>query len=327
MHSVTFRYTPAWSGVNTVSVIGGFGRADDWAVPLLSLNADGSGAFSATTELPEGQYLYIYEVRGDSAGRSNHLRYSLASDVSDYDVCPQQSPTYDPLTLERPCSKLQVPQPAPEPMYHLRGSVLYDGMPQGGYLVVAERAEMPLDEYFVNRMDSLPDGSFDLLVPGGFYRLQIQHSTYINTADPDRDPLALQAARRAFSSRESIFADTMIPPAEVAYHDYAALAPTGNTTLPTTFTITVIAGAERARAAVYGTYNDAGRQVTDPWYTSPYDVQTSVVFDGTFNTPSAPDPQVVPMDGYFWGTWQEYPEQAGVSWRVQSMVFPIMWTP
>jgi hypothetical protein len=327
VHSVTFRYTPAWTGVNTVSVIGGFGRSDDWAVPFLSLTGDGTGTFSATADLPAGQYLYVYEVRGDSAGRSNYLRYSLASDVSDYDVCPLQSPTYDPLTLERPCSRMSVPQPAPEPMYHLKGTVLYDGMPKEGYLVIAERAEMPYDEYFVNRMNSQADGSFDLLVPGGSYRLQVQHPTYLNTADPDRDPMALQAARRAFSSRQSISADTTIPPAELAYHDYAALAPTGTTTLPTTFQITVIAGAQRARAAVYGTHNDAGKLVTDPWYTSAYDVQTSVAFDGIFNTTSAPDPQVVPMEGYFWGTWQEYPEQGGVSWRVQSMVFPIMWTP
>ena len=326
MFGVTFRYRPQWSGVTSVRVVGGFGKSDDWAASFVTLTSDGNGAFSATAALPKGDYLYLFQVIGDDDGKSNNLRHSLDSDVSYIGACPDMAPIYDPQMPDRPCARMRVPQPSQEPLYHVTGSVVYDGAPIGGYLVVVDRAESPYDEWFVNRTNSAPDGSFDLLVPQGSYRIQVQHPTYLNTNDADRDPIALQAVRRTFSSRKTIAADWTMPPAEVAYHDYAALAPTGMTTLPTDFSVTIIAGAEKTRVAVYGTYGDAGMTATEPWYSTTYDVQTTLPFDGVFNMPTTGDPQVTLLKPYFWGTWQQFPVVDGITWRAQSMVMPILWT-
>src|SRR5262249_43702596 len=64
--TVTFTYTPAWDGVQSVDVIGAFGQANDWTAPLVTL-ANSGGAFSGTASLAPGQYLYLFHVVGDAA--------------------------------------------------------------------------------------------------------------------------------------------------------------------------------------------------------------------------------------------------------------------
>ena len=324
MQSVTFRFAPAWSGVRAVTVLGGFGSATDWTMPLLTLTADSSGVFTGTATLPDGQYLYLFEVTGDAAAAqpAAFKRYAIDPLEPDFAACPTASPTYDAKN-PNPCSQLTVPQPAAAAAYHITGTVTYDGKAVGGYLVVVERDEAQSHHFFANRSHSVQDGTFDLEVAAGHYRMQVLHPTFLALTDAARDPAALLATRRALSSSFATTGAVALNPAEVAYHDYAQLSPQasdGGEALPTTFHFTVVAGALAARMAVYG----PGANIGDPWFASPYGIATSVVFDGGFNTAQATQTEVQPGTVYHWGTWQQAPiPDGGVEWTRESMVLPI----
>jgi hypothetical protein len=322
--AVTFSYRPSWKGVKTVEVFGAFGQATDWTAPFVTLADSGSGTFTATAPaLPSGQYAYVFKVTGDEAAAApaKLVHYALDPSTSAFLACPVGAPTYSK-TVSNPCSELTVPLPAESTIAHVRGTVVSSGAPIADYLVVVERDEPKSHHMFVDRTTTGADGTFVLAVAAGTYRAQVLHPTFYKMTDAQRtSPESLAAVRRSISSAILIDADTTLNAAEVAYGGYAAMAPRGPATLPTTFTFSVTAGT-KARAAVYG----PGASIGDPWWVAPLGTTGSDVFDGGFDTMQASDAGLVPDAHYSWGTEQQYPKaDGGVSWTAQSMVFPIQW--
>jgi hypothetical protein len=325
---VTFRYHPAWDGVTAVTVIGGFGQGSDWdpKQPFLTLTKDAAGTWSGSAMLPAGDYLYVYHVTGDAAAMPTTLsRYAIDPMVSAFAPCPASSPTYDK-SAPNPCAQISSPQVPAETVYHVHGKVTYDGQGIGGYLVQLDRQETMSHHFFLNRSVTAADGTFDLQVTSEQVRLQVLHPTFLNKTDVERDPVTLAAMRRSISGSFPVSADVTVNPTEIAYHDYAKLTPTGAGTLPTTFKISVITGAAKAKAAVYGVANGMIKNIGDPWYDSGYGTATTVSFDGTFNTKQAMMMKVQTGTEYLWGTWQQWPTpMGGVAWSGESMVLPITW--
>ena len=323
---VGFSYTPQWSGVKAVSVYGGFGQGTDWTAPFLTLTDDGSGTFKGQATLPNGQYAYVFKVVGDADAGTNAAKYPrYAIDPADslFVACPTASPTYDP-NAPNPCSQLVVPQAAPPAMVHVKGLVVSDGSPIGGYLVQLDREEKSSHHYFVNRVTTKNDGAFDLLAAPGSYRIQVLHPTYLSETDEQRDPKTLAALRRDISSSFPIASGAVtIPSAEVAFHGYGQFAPIDSGTLPTSFSFTTNAGT---RLDVYGTAMDGGApNIGDPWFASTPTASGTTSFDGGFNTPQATETNVALGERYFWGVEEDITTDAGVSWTAQSMVFDITW--
>ena len=327
--SAMFRYVPAWSGVTAVTVIGAFGQATDWdpKQPFATLTKGADGAWTATANLPDGSYPYVFDVTGDEASNDPAFdRFAMDGAASAFLACPAASPTFS-MNAPNPCSVLTVPQAAPEAVHHIKGLVTYDGAGVAGYLVQLDRDEAMSHHFFENHVVTAADGSFDLLTAAASVRLQVLHPTTYNKNDAQRDPVALAAFLRLISSSVAVSADVDITAAEVAYHDYTKNLPTGMSTLPTTFKITLTAGSTKARADVYGSAQANFKSIGDPWFTSPFGTTTSVVFDGTFNTKKATEMVVKAGEKYFWGTSQlgAAAPPGGVQWTGESMVLPILW--
>jgi hypothetical protein len=322
--TVTFSFTPEWTGATGVAVIGGFGKSTDWSAktPLLTLASNGKGSFTGTTVLPRGTYLYVFQVTGDSAAKdpTTYTRYYVDPANPAYALCPSESPTYSKID-PNPCSQLTVPQPAAAPLYHINGMVTYAGKPQKGYLVLLERDEKDSHHFPANETTSTAAGTFDVEMAPGTYRIQVQYPTFLSQTDAERDPLTLLAVRRSISSGEPVDASTTFPTVDVAFPNYDKMAPIdGSAPLPATFDYPVLSGATGAYLAVYG----PGATIGDPWYTSPTGTATTAVFDGGFNTKQATQTNAVPGTKYSWGTWQIEPAgDAGVQWKGESMVFPV----
>jgi hypothetical protein len=318
MVNVTFSYTPQWQGVTAVTVLGGFGQSSDWTQPLVALTNSGSGTFTATTQLPAGQYPYVFHVTGDTAAANpaTYARYSIDPANPQYIACPMASPTFS-MNAPNPCSLLDTSATAPT-LYHVRGTATVDGAAANGWLAVLEREEMSSHHFFVNRATIGSDGSYDLQVAPGTYRVQIQHPTFISQTDSQLAPLTLQALRRALSNAFMVSADHMLPAVEVAYHGYAQMTPqTGMGTLPVTFAFSMPQG-DMARAAVYGGSATNFREIGDPWFASTYATATSVSWNGAFNTQQATQTTAVTGQKYYWGTWL-----TRAPWTLQTMVFPL----
>jgi hypothetical protein len=326
IHSVTFTYEPGWAGVSGIDVVGGFGKAGDWksASPLVGLKDDGTGKWSATVDLPEGKYLYVYRIKGDSAGPDTFVRYSLDPTVTVASACPPESPTFSN-TSTNPCATITSPQPAAAPVHHITGKVVYGGVPAAGYPVVLDSDETDFGPYFENRTTSAADGTFDLTTANGMFRIQVQHPTYLTLNDAERDPYTLKAFRRTVSSSFFVGNPVALLDAEMEYADYDKMLPTATASLPTTFEITIAAGHDTARVAVYGGTDPMTPLVGNAWFQSDNLAATSVPFDGTFNQPSAVGAAVIPGDQYYWGTYQYRTAGVGKTWRGQTMVLPITW--
>ncbi len=324
--TVTFSYKPQWSGATAVSVWGGFGQSTDWTAPFLTLSSDGAGGFTGQATLPAGQFLYVFQVVGDDAAgnKAKYTRFAIDPGDSGFAACPAQAPTYDAKN-PNPCSRLTVPQPSPTALAHVSGVVVSDGAPIGGYLVQLDREEKGSHHFFVNRVTTSSDGTFDLLAAPGSYRVQVLHPTYLAETDAQRDPLTLSALRRDVSSAFAVAAGTVaVPSAEVAFHGYGLFAPVDAGTLPTPFTWS--AGSTPARLDVYGTGMDGGApSIGDPWYASPLGKTNAAEFDGGFNTQQAAQTNVALGERYFWGIEENVATDAGVTWTAQSMVFDITW--
>src|SRR5579863_10458696 len=89
--AVTFSYTPSWSGVTEVDVIGGFGQSNDWTSPLVTLMQSGN-TWTGSYQLPAGQYLYLFHVVGDADAGSKAAtfeRYVVDPAQSGYMLCPK----------------------------------------------------------------------------------------------------------------------------------------------------------------------------------------------------------------------------------------------
>ncbi len=318
---VTFSYAPSWDGVVSVEVLGGFGQSGDWTTPLVTLTKQGA-TFSGTAMLAPGHYPYVFHVIGDAAAgaskAASYSRYAIDPAESAYVACPAASPTYSTM-VANPCSQLSVPQAAAPVRYHVRGTVLANGAPAASYLVLLERMETGSHHFFVDRVTTAADGSYDLAAATGTYRIQIQHPQYESMTDAQLSPTAANILRRALSAGLALSADQALVGFDMAFTGYASFSPTVSAALPTSF---VLGTTTSTHLDVYGGTNEIG----DPWYVSPATTTGSASFDGTFNTMKATTPAVVAGTRYFWGVEQPRPKGSdGVTWTAQSMVFPITW--
>jgi hypothetical protein len=324
--SITFSYRPSWKGVKSVEVLGGFGLSSDWKQAFVTLTDDGTGTFTGTAPaLAAGHYSYLFRATGDEAAAAaktaTYPRFALDPTDAAFVACPTGAPTFT-TEAANPCSDLTVPQPARGPTFHVRGVVHSHGAAIPGFLVQIERDEDTSHHMFADRATSGADGTFDLVVAAGTYRIEILHPTFYALNDTQRsDPESYQAVRRSLSSAFTVLTDRQLNAAEIAYDGYAAMQPRGAATLPTTFTFSAPTHGTRARAAIY----PARVSVADPIWVAPLGVASSDVFDGGFNTKKA-DGGLVPDASYLWGTESEYATpDGGVTWTAQSMVYPVRW--
>ena len=181
--------------------------------------------------------------------------------------------------------------------------------------------------YFADRLTTGSDGRFSFNAASGMYRVQSQHPTFLSLSDEERDPLVLQAMRRCLSGRVNVRnADLTLGAVEMSNHAYSSMSPNdaGTFSLPLNLKFTALAGASHQQASVYGTGMDGGApSVGDPWFNSPNASDTHVLWDGGFNTNKANEPAARPGERYFWGTWHDFPNDAGVTWTGQSMVLEL----
>ncbi len=321
--TVQFRYRPAWPGVTAVSVIGAFGKPDDWQAPLLTLTRDAQGTFSGSADVPAGSYPYLFQVTGDSDAKTPTTQKHLAIDPSSsaFMACPAASPSAS-LMAANPCSLLSAPQPASSGLFHVRGEVQLDAAPAQSWLVQLDRDEPSSHHYFANRSDTGVDGKYDFAVAPGSYRLQIFPPDGERVTDAARTPLITPYVRRGLSSAFKVQADVALDPAELSFHDYAKMSPADGkpSALPITFSFTLPGGAVLVRASMYA----PSMLASDPWWDTPYGTTTTASFDGTFNTNKASEPMATAGKGYWWGVWaNSAPGAAGVVWTRQSMILPV----
>ncbi|HEY8088501.1 MAG TPA: glycogen-binding domain-containing protein [Polyangiaceae bacterium] len=328
--TVTFSYEPQWGGVKKVEVVGGFGMATDWSKSqsLITLTASG-GVYSGTATLPPGIYLYLFRVTGDAQGPTpaTYERYALDPLETAYASCPAASPSYSKVDVN-PCSQITVTAtggPSQATPVHVKGKLTVDGGAAAGWMAVLEREEPKSHHYFVNRVTTGSDGSFDVVGSAGSYRLQIQYPTLLSANDLERSPTALAALRRAISAAFPLASSAVtVTVPDLAFHSYGVYAPTGDGgALPTSFTFE--SGIE-AKLDVYGGPGDGGVvEIGDPWYASATANDGGAVFGGDFNTPQATEDAAAPATRYLWGTEQPTGADAGLTWTLQTMVFPITW--
>jgi hypothetical protein len=265
-------------------------------------------------------------VTGDEAGPlpTKYVRYAVDPTMPSYAPCPAGSPIYAKSGPPNPCSEIVLPAGDAPALAHVRGHVVSGSAPAAGYLVMIEREESDTHHYFADRTTTGADGTYDLVVAPGTWRVSVLHPTFYSETDAQRtDPGSLAAVRRTMASALMVNGDVVLNPAQVAFAGYAAMAPEGSAELPTTFTFAISAGT-KAHAAVYG----PGKTVGDPFWTGPLGSATSNVFDGGFTTAAAGDAGLMPDAQYAWGTEEVHAKPADggvVSWTAQSMVFPIQW--
>jgi hypothetical protein len=320
----TFSYTPSWSGVTSVEVIGDFGQTGDWTTPFVTLTANGD-TFTGSATLTPGAHMYLFHVVGDAdagAAATKFSRYVFDPASPMFMVCPQASPTYS--TEMNPCSVAQLGS-APVTQQHVTGKVVLDGAAIAGYLVVLEREEPGSHHFFVDRSTTAADGTYSFSAAPGNYRIQVQYPDIESSTDAAVDPAKMTTLRRSISTAFAVSADVTMADAELAFHDYAKLEPRTTAKLPTTFTLET--ATPSPKLDIYGTANHgAGDSIGDPWYASAAVTTGSAAFDGTFTTKQANETAVAIGERYFWGIERvTAADSAGVKWTQQSLVFPITW--
>jgi hypothetical protein len=334
--TVTFSYTPQWSGVTKVEVVGGFGLASDWSKTesLVTLAASGS-TYSGTASLPQGTYLYVFRLTGDAQApnSSTYARYGVDPLNTSFAPCPSQSPTFSKVDAN-PCSQIVVgPNGAPSPggatAVHVKGSITLDGAAAKDWMVILEREEPQSHHFFANRLTAAADGAFDLVASAGHYRLQVWHPTLLAETDLQRDPVQLAALRRAISNAIPLASsDVTVVAPDLGFHSYAQFAPTvDGGALPTQFSFESDA---ETRLTIYGGPGDGGVvDIGDPWYASPPTTGGAAPFAGTFDTAQRMQDAAVPGTRYMWGTEETFGADGGAdastAWTKQTMVFPITW--
>lgn len=329
LYDVTFHYEPRWAGVSDVSVVGAFGEVAAWDTPLLSLAAVGDGGFSGSTQLPAGTYAYLFKVTGDAdANPTTGKQYTVDEANPVALPCPSTSPTAS--NPENPCSELTVPMGDAAALYKVSGVVTYDGGAVSGYPVLVEREEPGQHHFFANRVTTGASGQYAFFVAPGSYRIQVLHPLMLDHASTDmkRNPLVLQAARRAISPSFDVGADNvLLNPVEMAIHVYDQFvpAPGGTRTLPATFTLAPVPQALQQRLSLYGSQGTLAN-IGDPWFSSPYAGANDVMFDGGFNTGKAMETDVKLGETYGWGAWYDAGPtmDGGVRWSWEAMPFTVV---
>jgi hypothetical protein len=323
----SFCFRAMWPGVTSVDVYGGFGTSSDWMRPLLSLHDDGTGMFSGTATLAAGSYPYLFRVTsGGADGLVPRGQYVNDQSNPAHVASPPGSPTYSArVQVQRAVSNLTVPQTAPS-LVHLRGQVRYDADPQPCFFVALnggnQLTPVRLEHWFSNFAESDAAGSFDFLVAPSSYQLTVTLPKPLMHLDGGvPDPLTTPAIGYGATAVTVSTSDVDLDPINIAYHDYATMAPTpGPTSLPATFHFTVINGAASGALVLEG----ADVPGNDPWYTSRYmtTTPTAAVFQGTFAGMLG---QAMPGRTYYWGTFQNQRASQAMSpiWKQASLLFPI----
>jgi hypothetical protein len=317
---VTFCFRPSFAGVTSVQLYGGFGQAGDWNDPFLTLADDGSGTFVVSTTLAAGAYPYVFHVTGSE----DTLFKGVQSFPDQLNPRFEPAPTGDPST--RSASVVTVPLPATPPVYHLTGKVLFNGAPQPCYSVSIEAGELAEDmgtseQSTANYLETGADGSFDFPVTNGPFDIIVHYPFFLagaNAAYPN--PSVTPSLGYARTDRVTVSGDLAVASIDMSYPDYARMTPAfgGSATLPVTFGLSVIPGADEASVAVIKT-NIAGN---DPAYWGPFSTMTTSTWNGAFGGNGG---NVVAGTTYYWGTWQRFdPKVAGgATWTAESLLFPI----
>jgi hypothetical protein len=315
---VSFCFRAGWSGVTAVEVYGGFHNdASDWKMPFASLTDDGTGTFTATVALADGSYPYLYRTHGAADGLVKDGQYLLDQENPQFEPNPPMAP------LQRSVSVVTVPQVAPT-LRHLRGALTFAGQPLPCYSVALDAGELRqngkvLSEHTTaNFAESAADGTFDFPVADGPMLIAVRFPFGLVTGYPD--PAQTGSSGIARTGVTVAGADVTLDPVDLAYPDYALMAPAsgGAQALPVTFQYSVIPGAQTAAASVIAT-NIAGN---DPAWEGPFDNTGSATFDGTLGGNGG---MVVAGKQYYWGSWQRFPPRSdgGVSWVAESLLYPI----
>jgi hypothetical protein len=318
----SFCYRAQWAGVTSVDVFGGFGKATDWTTPFVSLTNDGTGTFTATTPLASGSYPYVFETHGSAD--------NLVKDKHPF--LDQYNPVFVPnppgAPDQRSVSQITVPQVA-TPIVHIKGSVLFQGVPQACYSIDLEAGENVVAGKVISEHDtanfteSAPDGTFDFPVAvGAPYGITVRFPFTLTADAGYPNPSATPSVGIARATLTPA-ADIVLDPIDIVYPlaDYAAMSPTGGSaTLPVTFTFTVIPGSSEAYISVTST-DIAGN---DPAYASPAGSATSATWDGLFPAPDGGSKEAGAGE-YYWGAWQrrDPAEDGGTQWTEESLLFPI----
>ncbi len=325
--AVTFTYAPRWRGVTSVTVVGGFGQADDWDVkaPLVTLTNDGTGTFRGTAQLRAGSYLYLLRAVGDDDALMPAVASTLAVDPNAPSTvpCPAASPSFT-AKAPNPCSVLVVPStPTTPATFHVRGVVTASAGPAKGYLVNLDRFETGQHHFFVNRMTTAADGMFDLTAVAGQYRVRIVHPSSVLQTDVARDPLALKAYDTVIAEPFPLAADMTVQTPDMAFTKYATYAPNGAApgALPTAFTFTTDGPA---RFAFLLANAQATSAAGDPVFTSPPGAAGGFVFDGRYKAAGVAA-TVTRGATYFWRTDTTLTTASGGAWKASSMPFAIRW--
>src|SRR5262249_32717130 len=152
----------------------GFGQTTDWLQPFVSLTNDGSGTFTGTHALPNGTYNYYFRAHGSADALVRDGTWLLDEENPAFSPHPAGAP------LARSVSTVTVPQAAAAPLHHLKGVVLFNGVPQPCYSVQLEAGELRdaghvLSEHTTaNFAESAADGTFDFPVTDGEFGVYVK---------------------------------------------------------------------------------------------------------------------------------------------------------
>ena len=310
----SFCFRPQWPGVTSVDVLVDRGNAADWTTPFVTLADAGDGTFRATVPLADGSYPYLFKVQGSADGVIKNFQYALDQNNAAFVPDPTGSP------IMRSASQLTVPQIA-SPIRHVHGTVVDNGVPQPCFVVMLDVGELTKpggaalsEHYTANFVESASDGTFDFPVADGPAIVNVKYPFGLTTTYPD--PMMTPSIGMARTSFPVAGADVTLDPTEIGYDhtSYTALSPTGNASLPVTFTWDTVAGASASAFAVIST-NIAGN---DPAYLSAYGTATSMAWNGAFGN----GVQAVLGTTYYWGSWQKR-AGATTTWTSESLLFPI----
>jgi hypothetical protein len=317
-----FCFRSQWAGVTSVDVYGGFGQAMDWKMPFLTLTNDGTGTFTGSTPLANGSYPYVFRTNGSADSLVSNGHYFLDQENPQFEPAPAGAPD------QRSVSVITVPQLAPT-LVHLKGSVVFEGLPQSCFSVDLEAGEMVDGGHVISEHDtanfaeSLADGTFDFPVAAQAPYMVVIRFPFLLAGTDAGYPKA-STTPSVGTARTTLTvgaADWTLNPTDISYplDDYAALTPQGGTaTLPVTFTLSVVPGSFGAQVSVTST-DIAGN---DPSYSSGFSTATEVTWDGGFNGGNG---GVKAGTTYYWGAWQMRPStvDGGVTWTSESLLFPI----
>jgi hypothetical protein len=320
--SADFCYRPQWPGVTAVDVYVGLGKATDWTTPVATLVSDGTGTFTATAAIPNGQYPYLFKVTGSEDNILHGTDYVLDQYNPDFVPSPVGSPgNPQGSPIPRTISQLTVPQPTTQTTHHITGQVSYGTAPQPCFIVSAEIGELlnqsggaTAEHWPGNYIEVGPDGTFDLpIADGTLVQLDITYPFFLTglTAKypaPSSTP-SIGVARGGFFKTAG--ADLPLDPVDVTYSasDYAAMMPTSGTqTVPTSFVFTLLPTAQTANIAVIST-DIAGN---DPAFASKPSTMVTYSWNGLLGN------GMTASGNYYWGTWQQ-----SKTWNSESLLFEI----